>query len=234
MTAVTGILFDKDGTLIDFMASWMPAITEAVNHFSNNDPEIAAKMLAASGYDEERHIIKGGSILAAANNQQIAECWSQFIPAEPDAAMIAKLNTIFVYHSQNSSVAVTDLAALFTELKSRNIKIGLATSDSEQGAVTTLTALGVIDQMDFVCGYDSGHGIKPEAGMANAFCQQLGLKNSDIMVVGDNTHDIHMARNASAKLAIGVLTGTSDSNTLYEADYVLGNVAEIPSLLDRL
>ena len=234
MTVIKGILFDKDGTLIDFMASWMPAIHEAAKHFSNNDQSIADKMLAASGYDKESAEIIGGSILAAANNQQIAECWSQFLEIQPDTAMVAQLNRIFLYHNKHSSVAVTDLPLLFSDLKSRGIKLGLATSDSEEGAIATLQALQVYEQMDFVCGYNSGHGIKPEAGMVNAFANQLGLSNDQIMVVGDNTHDLHMAHNAKAKLAVGVLTGTSSVEKLHEAAYVLNDVAEIPALLDKL
>jgi len=234
MTKITGILFDKDGTLIDFMASWMPAIYEAANHFANNDQSIADKMLQASGFDKDTGQIIGGSILAAANNQQIAECWSQFLDIQADAEMVATLNRIFQYHNTHSSVAVTDLPALFSDLKSRGIKLGLATSDSEEGAIATLQALDVYEQMDFVCGYNSGHGIKPEAGMVNAFTRLLGLSNDQIMVVGDNTHDLHMAHNAKAKLAVGVLTGTSSEEKLHEADFVLNNVAELPKLLDQI
>jgi phosphoglycolate phosphatase len=231
---IKGILFDKDGTLIDFMASWMPAINEAANYFSQNDQTITDKMLLASGYDKHSKRILAGSILAAANNQQIAECWSQFLEISPDKQMLAKLDEIFQYHNQHSSVPVTDLASLFSQLKSRGIKIGLATSDSEQGARKTLKALGVEHLMDFICGYDSGFGVKPEAGMVHAFCNQLQLDTQNVMVVGDNTHDLHMARNAKAKLAVGVLTGTSNAVKLHEANYILDNVVDIPELLDSI
>jgi len=231
---IKGILFDKDGTLIDFMASWMPAIIEAANYFADNDQNTVDKMLQASGYEVETHTIKGGSILAAANNAQIADCWSQFLTIAADGEMINKLNQIFQHHNQHSSIAVTDLHSLFNELIARGIYLGLATSDSEQGAKKTLAALGVESQMAFICGYDSGHGIKPEAGMVQAFCQQLKISPDEVIVVGDNTHDLHMAHNAGAKLAIGVLTGTSTAVNLHEADYILDNVADIPELLDNI
>ncbi len=234
MVEIKGIVFDKDGTLIDFMASWMPAIYQAVNHFASNDQAIAEKMLIASGYDAQRHLILAGSILAAGNNQQIINCWSQVLAIQPNQDMLIKLDEIFQYHNRHSSVAVTDLHPLLCALKSRGIKIGLATSDSEQGARQTLDALGVANCMDFICGYDSGYGVKPEAGMVNAFCQQLQIDPRNVMVVGDNTHDLHMARKAQAKLAVGVLTGTSRAVKLYEADYILDSVADIPELLDNL
>ncbi len=231
---IKGIVFDKDGTLIEFSTSWMPAIIEAANYFANNDPVIAQKMLAVSGYDKDTDKVAAGSLLAAANNQQIAECWSQFLEIEADQAMVSKLDDLFQYHSEHNSVAATDLHSLFDQLITRGIKLGVATSDSEQGARATLKALGVIDKMDFICGYDSGHGIKPEAGMVSAFCKAMDLQPSEVMVVGDNTHDLHMAQNAGAKLSVGVLTGTSTAVKLYEANYILNHVGDIPELLDNI
>jgi phosphoglycolate phosphatase len=231
---IKGILFDKDGTLIEFSTSWVPAIIEAANFFSDNDQAVSQKMLAASGYDEKTGEVTSGSILAASNNQQIAECWSEFLTTEVNQEMVAKLDDLFQYHSQHNSVPATDLHLLFNELINRGIKLGVATSDSELGARYTLDAFGLTDKMDFICGYDSGHGIKPESGMVDGFCRQMQLDPSEVMVVGDNTHDLHMARNANAKLAIGVLTGTSTAVKLYEADYILNHVGDIPELLDNI
>ncbi|MFT5706012.1 MAG: phosphoglycolate phosphatase [Oceanospirillaceae bacterium] len=231
---IKGILFDKDGTLIEFSTSWMPAIIEAANYFSKNDPIVTQQILAASGYDDKTNQVLAGSLLAAANNQQIAQCWSQFIDIEADQNMVDKLDEIFQYHSQHSSVAATDLHVLFDNLISRNIKLGVATSDSEQGARKTLEAFGVAQKIDFICGYNSGHGIKPESGMVDAFCEQMKLLPSEVMVVGDNTHDLHMAKNAGAKLSIGVLTGTSSAVKLHEANYILDHIGDIPELLDSI
>ena len=75
-------------------------------------------------------------------------------------------------------------------------------------------AFDVLQQFDFLAGYDSGHGVKPEAGMVLAFCQQTGLSCEEVVVVGDNRHDIEMGRNAQAGLCVGVLTGTSERSDL--------------------
>ena len=69
--------------------------------------------------------------------------------------------------------------------------------------------------------------------MVHAFCNHTGLNQDEVIVIGDNLHDIEMGRSAGAGLTIGVLTGTSNREQLSEdADHVLSNVAEIFDILD--
>ena len=109
----------------------------------------------------------------------------------------------------------------------------MATSDGEAGARGTLARFGVLELMDFVAGYDSGYGHKPEPGMVEGFCAATGLDPASVAVVGDNRHDLEMGRRAGVGLKVGVLTGNSTKDDLTPfADHVLGSVAEIESLLD--
>ena len=116
----------------------------------------------------------------------------------------------------------------------RGLILGVATSDSEAGAKASLTPFNILDMLDFVCGYDTGHGIKPGPGMVHGFCKTIGVAENEVAVVGDNLHDLHMARAAGA-LAIGVLTGTSTHTDLaLDADHVIGNIDELESLLNPI
>ena len=90
----------------------------------------------------------------------------------------------------------------------------------------------MLQEFDFLAGYDSGHGVKPDAGMVLAFCRQMGLSPAEVVVVGDNRHDIEMGRNAGVGLCIGVLTGTSERGELETiADAVLDDIASLPGYL---
>ncbi len=233
MSQYKGILFDKDGTLLDFMATWMPGIRQAAGWVASGDLQLADRMLHASGYDPDLDIILSGSLLAAGNTEEIADCWAGLLEGDRPLDMVARMDTIFRQAGAENGVPVTDLATLFHSLKQRDIKLGIATSDSEQGARHSLAPFDILEHLDFVCGYDSGHGAKPGPGMVHAFCQQTGLDQSEVIVIGDNLHDIEMGRRAGAGLAIGVLTGTSNHDQLCEdADYVLSSVAEIFDILD--
>ena len=127
------------------------------------------------------------------------------------------------------------MAPLFTGLRARGLKLGVATSDGRRAAEATLQGFGVLELLDFIAGYDSGHGIKPDPGMVLAFCEQVGLVPGEVAVVGDNLHDLEMGRRAEAGLLIGVLSGTSGRPELAPAaDHLLASVADLEALLDRL
>ena len=79
----------------------------------------------------------------------------------------------------------------------------------------------------------SGHGVKPGPGMVHGFLAATGLAAGEIMVVGDNHHDMEMGRSAGAGTVVGVLTGTSEHDDLQpHADHVIDDVTQIESLLD--
>ncbi len=70
--------------------------------------------------------------------------------------------------------------------------------------------------------------------MVLAFCQAMSLQPEEINVVGDNSHDIEMSRNAQAGLCVGVLTGTSTWNEPESlADIVFDNIGGLVTLFDR-
>ena len=68
--------------------------------------------------------------------------------------------------------------------------------------------------------------------MLHAYAAHLGLAPSQVAMVGDNRHDMEMARASGAGAAIGVLSGTGSHRTLAElADILIGSVADLPALL---
>jgi phosphoglycolate phosphatase len=127
------------------------------------------------------------------------------------------------------------LEPIFRQFKARQIRLGIATNDNEASARNHLAMLELDHLVDFVAGYDSVKKAKPAGDMVHAFCETCGLEPIEVAVVGDNPHDLEMARQAGAGLAIGVLSGNSnltDFGTL--ADAVLASIAELPAYLERL
>ncbi len=229
----SGIVFDKDGTLLDFNKTWLPIYLHAALEFADGDPGLANELLTSHGYLAEQNRFVGGSLLAAGNNRQIAEKWATQTGKSDRVDDIGRrLEEIFREQGALRATPVDRLADTLSRLKQSGCKLGVATADSYQGIISTLQSFDVLDHFDFLAGYDSGHGLKPGAGMVLAFCRHLQLDAAEVAVVGDNRHDIEMGRNAGVGLCIGVLTGTSTRDDLEDiADLVLNDIGDLPEIV---
>ncbi|MDJ0971574.1 MAG: HAD family hydrolase [Kiloniellales bacterium] len=233
--SIRGVLFDKDGVLIDFEATWDPVNRRLAEKIACGDAALAARLLIAGGYDEDGGGMRAGTVLAAGTPPEVAAAWINLLPAWDVRALAEEVDRFFDATSPELAVSLLDLAGLFERLKGRGLALGVATNDSELGARRGLERLGGLDRLDFLAGYDSGHGAKPAPGMAEAFCRATGLAAAEIAVVGDNLHDLEMGRAAGAGLLIGVRSGTGDPTALAAAaHHVLDSVAELENLLDQV
>lgn len=231
---IAGILFDKDGTLLDYARSWVPVNYEIARIAARDDADLAAALLRATGMDPDTGVVTPDSLLAAGNTAEIAEGMVGAGAAWTRAALTVALDDLFS-RSAAFAVPVTDLSALFSALRARGYKLGVASSDNEASIRRTAERFGFDDCLDYVAGYDSGYGVKPEPGMVHGFCAATGLIPDEVVVVGDNNHDMHMGRNAGVGLTVAVLTGTGSRQSLASAsDHCLADITELAALLDRL
>ena len=105
--------------------------------------------------------------------------------------------------------------------------LGLVTNDDEASARVHLAQEGVLDLFDFVAGFDSGHGAKPEPGQLLAFCEATGAKPQATLMVGDSRHDLAAGRVAGMR-TVGVLTGVAGAGELADlADVVLPDIGHL-------
>ncbi len=145
----------------------------------------------------------------------------------------ADVHQLFLKRQATAATPVTDLDILFGRLRARGLSLGIATMDSEESARASMARFGVHGSLDFICGFDTGHGVKPGGGMVEAFAVHMNLRPAMIAVVGDSPHDMAMARAGGAGRAIGVLTGVSLREVLMDhgADIVIASVAELEATL---
>ncbi len=234
MKAIKGILFDKDGTLLDYDESWLPVNRELARIAARDDAALADRLLLACGMDPVTGHIVPDSLLAAGNTRQIADGLVAAGSTVPVEELTVRLDELFS-HAADFSVPVTDLAAFFARLHARGFKLGVASSDNERSIRQTAKRFGFTEYIDYVAGYDSGHGTKPEPGMVLGFCAATSLDPSEVAVVGDNNHDLHMGRNAHVGLTVSVLTGTGSRESLAAAsDHCLNDITELEGLLPDL
>lgn len=226
------ILFDKDGTILDFEATWGPLYRTLALDLAGGDPARATAMLIAGGLDEETGRMRSGSVLGAGTTADIVRLWYPELAGEAFDAVSARIDASFRAHGQHASVLVPGAAEVLAELAAMGIAMGVATNDATDAAMAAMAAVGLDGYLPYVFGYDSVPHPKPAPDIVLAFAAATGIDPSDIAVVGDNRYDMEMARAAGAGAAIGVLTGNSGADDLAAyADVVLPSIRELPGWL---
>jgi len=229
MPAIEAILFDKDGTLVDFEATWGPTYLAAAERLFGGDAEAVSRALRDGGMTADGSFAPG-TLLAAGSYEEIAADWAARLDGVDTGAALSIITPLFQEGAVANAKPIVDIAALFADLASLGFRIGVATNDSEVSARKTMECLAA--KVEFVVGCDSGYGGKPDPGMFNAFCAALGLTPGTVAMVGDNVHDLEMGRRGGAGLLIGVLSGASgEADLAPHADHVVADVGYLADLL---
>lgn len=230
--AIKGILFDKDGTLVDFQKTWYAVAAYTALEAADGDRTRADVLMEAAGYDFEQERFKADSIFAAGTNADIVELWYPKLEGAAREEKIAEFDVVTAAQGAERAVPLPGAREAVAALHAAGYRIGLATNDSTSGAEKTLLALGIAQLFDAAYGYDAVANPKPAPDPVYAFCDLTGLKPSEIAMVGDNRHDLVMGRAAGVGLAIGVLSGTGTREALTPlAHMVLESVVELPRYL---
>jgi phosphoglycolate phosphatase len=229
--AIRGILFDKDGTLLDYWRTWVPINRKAALAVARGDERLAAEFLRLGGHDPETDRVQPGAPLAAGDFDDIARSFAAHPQAPPASEIAPVIERVFLSGGAAHSELIDGALETVVELKRRGFRVGIATNDSMAGLEASLAAHGLLPLLDFAAGCDSGYGAKPEPGMVTGFCTNVGILPGEVAVVGDAIHDLAMARGASAGLAIGVLSGTSSREDIEAfADLIVDSVNDLLSL----
>lgn len=232
---IKGVLFDKDGTLIDVNATWVPIYREVLMDLFATDLAGAEALMAKAGYDPATGRFRAGSLLAGGTTRQIAATWWPELSGEALYAKIDLLDTGYTHLVRDKLMPLMPLEPILTELRSMGLKLGVATNDSHVSARAHMAHVGVIAHFEDIIAADTVPVAKPSGNMIRRFAEITGLKPSEIAMVGDNHHDMEEARNGGAGLAIAVLSGNAAHEDIaHLADHTLASVAELPALLRSL
>jgi HAD superfamily hydrolase (TIGR01549 family) len=226
------IIFDKDGTLIDFDAmwgGWVVYLAEQLHLISGLNVHEA--LCVAMGYDDKNKKVLAHGKLAATPmhllyHLTIEVMQSLGLSAEeaerivekgwciPDPVILAK--------------QFTDTRALFSQLHGKGIKIGIATTDDRAPTQAMIEAFDIEEYITTMVCADDGIKAKPAPDMVLAICNRMNIDPSKTMVIGDTIADLKMARAAGVGLVVGVLSGVSSARDLVEyADVLIESVDEM-------
>lgn len=222
-----GLLFDKDGTLFDFGATWNVWTLGIIDHYAKDEAH-RQRIANAIKFDLNECAFQPDSPVIAGTNRQAAELVASAVPDE-DVNSIER--HLAVSAAQAPTIAPVPLEPYLKNLRQIGLKLGVMTNDTELGATSHLDQAGVLHLFDFVAGADSGFGAKPSPDPLLAFAHKVDIDPAYVAMVGDSTHDLLAGQRAGMK-TIGVLTGMAKAAELRPfADLVLNHIGEIPEHL---
>jgi phosphoglycolate phosphatase len=229
MTAIRGLLFDKDGTLFDFRATWGGWTRRVIAELSGGSPEMAGRLQSILGYDLATGDFAPDSAIIAHTTAEIRDLLLAALPAQDGDDLLIRLNAMA---SENDMIEAVALRPLFQRFRSMGLRIGLATNDAEGPARAHLERAAIGDCFDFVAGFDSGWGGKPATGQMEAFLGATGLRAGEVAMVGDSLHDLDAGRAAGMR-TVAVLTGIAGRNQLApHADIVFDTIDSLPAWIE--
>ncbi|AXI10294.1 HAD-IA family hydrolase [Oceanobacillus sp. 143] len=227
---IKGILFDKDGTLIEFNSLWVESTYEMIHtlvkEYANTDYaqkcEEIANLIGLEG-----HQVREDSILASGTSEQMSATIATVLHADQQQVH-QKINT-FLYEetvrNSNNIKAIGDIRKLFEKLKQDNFTIGIVTADNYDITDYTLRYLGIREHVDFI-GTASNYERKPNIEAMQAFCNACHLEKNEVIHVGDSVVDMEFSRHG--RLGVGVLSGVGTEDTLRKyTPYIIENVHDL-------
>jgi len=229
---IRGVLFDKDGTVLDYWKTWVPINRRVAMFAAGGDAALALRLLHLGGHDPVTDIVRSGSPFAAGTAEDLARLFASDFRDGSFADLVSGIDGIFRDGGAETAVAEPGARGVVEDLTRAGLVSGLATNDSVAGMTASLGRAGLYDVFAFKVAADSGHGAKPEPGMALAFADFTGLAPDMLVVVGDSVHDLEMARRAGFGLKIAVLSGPGlEADLRPLADLVLPSIRELPAAL---
>jgi phosphoglycolate phosphatase len=228
---IRAILFDKDGTLVDFQRTWGPATHSVLTEICNGDRAAFARVAAVSLYDPEQRILLPGSPVVIETTYGYGKLWAQALGVPLTAEFVDRVDRMYFHTTLDNLTPMGDVKALLTRLRAQGLRLGLMTNDADANTRAQLQRLGIDGLLEFVAAYDSGFGHKPDADPVLAFARFAGVAPGEIAVVGDTLHDLEAARNAGS-IAVAVASGPTPREKLEpHADVLLPSIAQLEEWL---
>jgi len=206
---IKGVIFDMDGTIVDSL----PYHHEAWRIFFEENK--------VEDFSEKLKKYKGGGTL-----DLMKAVYGNIYSIDELKKMSDDKEIIFRKIYKGNIKPIEGLLEFISELKSKNILVGLASNAIRKNVTLTLNELDVYDLFDsIICGDEVSFG-KPNPEMFDKTVIGFNLKKDDCVIFEDSIEGVEGAVNAGINV-IGV-TSSNSSDILNNA----GCIASINNFID--
>lgn len=219
------VVFDKDGTLIDFHIMWGRRATTAVDAILDQlgyDAQLEQSLYETLGYNRRQGETAGNGPLAIVPLPKIdtvmATVLYQYGLAWDKAEQLIRDTFSPVMSSDPTEQSVKPLGNVHESIQRLNthgIRTALATSDNRTPTLKMLEMLNIDHHFDVIyCGDDDELPQKPSAQVLEQIAMRCSVDIGKIMMVSDTVSDLSMAHAAKAGGKVGVMGGATEADQL--------------------
>ncbi|MFC7688196.1 pyrophosphatase PpaX [Ureibacillus sp. GCM10028918] len=161
----------------------------------------------------------------------LKETFEQITPNEVED-MIEKYRQ---WNYANHDTLVTEydgVVSTLEKLKMQGIRLAIVSTKRRDTIEKGLDLMGAKHFFEFWVGVDSVKNVKPDPEPVLLAIEKLGVKKEDVMMIGDNYHDIEAGKNAGVKTA-GVAWSIKGEEYLrqFKPDYILQHMSDLLTIV---
>jgi phosphoglycolate phosphatase len=219
---VKGILFDKDGTLLNFIRLWGSWSESLYRHYSNKcattvnhgtiDPisDLWGTVHDSTGqiidYSRNGPLAMGsiGDLLAivAWQGYRLGLPWSESMRFARESKRLADEEMEHVRPAYPLPGAID----FIKQCCEQGLALGIVTADETSEAVKHLEWMGIRQFFKVIIGNDLVEQGKPYPEMVDRACLELGLLPHQVALIGDTNSDMQMGNSAGVAVTIGLMS----------------------------
>ncbi|MEA3277019.1 MAG: HAD-IA family hydrolase [Pseudomonadota bacterium] len=210
------IVFDWDGTLMDSEARIVACIQAAFSDVGAQPPTL----------DASRNIIGLGL------HEAMESLWPESSDEQRNGVVDA-YRRHFLGANETPSPLFPGAREVVDWLADRGYLLAVATGKSRRGLDSVLASTGLTDRFHATRCADETFS-KPHPEMLLQLMDELGVRGTDTLMVGDTEYDMEMARSAGAS-ALAVCYGVHERERLlkYRPLECLATLSKMPDWLER-
>ncbi len=231
------IIFDKDGTLLDFDAFWVTVSKYAVEAFLKKLSiiEITSEdILKAFGITGDKCDVEG--ILCKGTYEKMGQVVFSMLKNTKYTLCEIITHLTDAYNETAHKGIIRPVSPLQEEtlkkLKSRGKKLILVTTDNLEITKRCLEGLNIWKLFDKIYVDDGVTPLKPHPSSGEDVSQSFNINKENILMVGDTVTDIKFARNVGIKVIAIVRDEKSKEVLTPLADGIIYDMSEILDMIE--
>ncbi len=221
---IKAVIFDLDGTIVDFNIDFKAARTEVMNLLTQQDLPSSLVSVNESVFVTLKKVEK----LMKENGKEEQE----FLKLKEKVIAVVESYEAKAARETNLILGILETLKTLREMK---LKIALFTANGEKSTNHILKRFRLRQFFDAIITRESVLAVKPDPAHLKTALKSLKVEPEEAVVIGDSVRDMECARELKV-LAVGVATGFSSIDELARAgaDYLASSSTDILLLIQHL